>query len=85
MGKKATRSKTPSLFFKLNLKITVMNAKKSLIIFGFYILWLAAVVWTFAHAANTVGENLKPGLIWFGISLVVACAGVFIAIRLNRK
>jgi len=61
-----------------------MNAKKSLIIFGFYAVWLTLVVLSFAHAAKTVGENTQNGIIWFGVSLLTAVLGIWIAIKLNR-
>ena len=62
-----------------------MNAKKSLIIFGFYLIWLAIFALTFAKGSSTVGDNLQNGLIWFGVSLLIGVVGVFISIRLNRK
>lgn len=62
-----------------------MNAKKSLIIFGFYVLWLGALTLTFIKASSTVEGSYKAGLIWFGVSILIGIAGVFVAIRLNRK
>ena len=62
-----------------------MNTKKSLIIFGFYVIWLALFGLSFTKASVTVGPNLQNGLIWFGVSLLIGIAGVFISIRLNRK
>lgn len=62
-----------------------MNAKTSLIWFGVGIVWLAGVVYSFAYAAQTVGENLQSGLIWFGASLLFACLGVFGGVKLNKK
>lgn len=62
-----------------------MNAKKSWIIFGFYAIWLVFFALTFAKASFIVDENLQNGLIWFGASLLIGVAGVFISIRLNRK
>lgn len=61
-----------------------MNAKKSLIIFGVYAVWLAGVVLSFAHASQIVGENLTNGLLWFGGSLLFACAGIFVALKINK-
>lgn len=62
-----------------------MNAKKSWIIFAIYAVWLAIIILTFAHASKTVDVNVTHGVIWFAVSLLVACAGIFVAIRLNRK
>jgi len=61
-----------------------MNSKKSLIIFGFYAIWLVLFGLSFAKASVTVGPNLQNGLIWFGISILLGVVGVFISIRLNR-
>lgn len=61
-----------------------MNSKKSLVWFAVGIVWLVAFGLGFAHASETVGENLQNGLIWFGASLLWGCAGVFGAIKLNK-
>jgi len=62
-----------------------MNAKTSLIWFGVGVVWLAGFVLSFAHASETVGENLQNGLIWFAVSLLWGCLGVFGGIKLNKK
>jgi len=62
-----------------------MNAKTSMIWFVVGIVWLAAFAFSFAHASETVGENLQNGLIWFGASILWGCGGVFGAIKLNKK
>ena len=62
-----------------------MNAKTSLIWFGVGALWLAGLVWTFAHAAQTVEGNLTNGLIWFAVSILWGCLGVFGGVKLNKK
>jgi hypothetical protein len=60
-----------------------MNAKKSLFVFIGFLVWLAAFGLAFAHASETVGENLQNGLIWFGASLLWGILGVFTARKLN--
>ena len=62
-----------------------MNAKKSWIMFGAYAVWLAGVVFTFSKGAQLVGDNLQNGVIWFGVSLVIAAVGIFTAIKINTK
>jgi len=62
-----------------------MNAKQSWIMFGAYAVWLAGVVFTFVKGSQIVGENLQGGLIWFGVSLIVAVGGIFTAIKINTK
>jgi hypothetical protein len=61
-----------------------MNAKKSWIIFAAYAAWLAGVVFTFGKGSASVDADLQTGLIWFGVSLVVAVGGIFTAIKLNK-
>lgn len=62
-----------------------MNAKQSWIWFGVGIVWLVLFGLSFAHASETVGENLQNGLIWFAVSLIWGCLGVWGGIKLNKK
>ena len=62
-----------------------MNSKKAWIWFAVGAVWLAGLIGSFAYASQSVGDDLKKGLIWFGISLLWGCLGVFGAIKLNKK
>ena len=62
-----------------------MKAKFSFLWFGLGIAWLAGVVIPFAYASQTVGEDLQKGLIWFGVSLLIAVLGVVGYKRLNSS
>lgn len=59
-----------------------MNAKKSLIWWIVFIIYFAGVFIAFAKGAQQDTAGLK--IAWIGGSLLAACLGVYVAIRLNR-
>jgi len=62
-----------------------MNGKKAWVWFAVGVVWLGAFGASFAYAAQTVGDDLQKGLIWFGASILWGILGVYGGVKLNTK
>jgi hypothetical protein len=63
-------------------KQSVMNARKSAVLFALGIVWLGAVIWGFAHGVQQTEVGAK--IAWIGGSLVFTALGVFLSYKLKK-